>query len=41
VLLLIIFFVASTTFVREAALQVELPQASEPLTTAPGSLEIR
>jgi biopolymer transport protein ExbD len=41
VLLLIIFFVASTTFVREAALQVELPQASpEPLTTAPGSLEI-
>jgi biopolymer transport protein ExbD len=41
VLLLIIFFVASTTFVREAALQVELPQASpEPQTMSPGSLEI-
>ena len=41
VLLLIIFFVASTTFVRDAALQVELPQASpEPLSVNPGSLEI-
>jgi biopolymer transport protein ExbD len=41
VLLLIIFFVASTTFVRDAALQVDLPQASpEPLSTNPGSLVI-
>ena len=41
VLLLIIFFMASTTFVREAALQVELPQASpEPASTSAPPLEI-
>jgi biopolymer transport protein ExbD len=35
VLLLIIFFMASTTFVRERALRVELPQASpEPVPLA-------
>jgi biopolymer transport protein ExbD len=41
VLLLIIFFVASTTFVRDAALQVDLPQASqEPQGASAGSLII-
>ena len=41
VLLLIIFFMASTTFVHEAPLQVELPQASqEPVSAAGNPLEI-
>ena len=41
VLLLIIFFMASTTFVREAALKVELPQASpEPAATNGEMLEL-
>jgi len=37
VLLLIIFFMASTTFVHEAPLQVELPQASQEPSSAAGS----
>ena len=41
VLLLIIFFMASTTFVREAALKVDLPQASpEPVGTNAPPVEI-
>jgi biopolymer transport protein ExbD len=41
VLLLIIFFMASTTFVREAALKVDLPQASQQPTATSGTpLEI-
>jgi biopolymer transport protein ExbD len=41
VLLLIIFFMASTTFVREAALRVELPEASpEPVSAGENALEI-
>jgi biopolymer transport protein ExbD len=41
VLLLIIFFMASTTFVKEAPLQVELPQASqEPVSAGASPLEV-
>jgi biopolymer transport protein ExbD len=41
VLLLIVFFMASTTFVKEAPLQVELPHASqEPVSAGASPLEI-
>ena len=41
VLLLIIFFMTSTTFIKEAPLQVELPQASqEPVSAGASPLEV-
>jgi len=41
VFLLLIFFVVSTTFVRTSAIEVDLPDGSEPADRVPAGIEVR